>query len=152
MKRLVPLVFLVLPMALFAQGLRDQETTMLKKLGLNDSQIAQIFDIQTKTRAAVRQDAVQIRLLHAQMQKALLPASPNMQDVNSDITQIAQARADMMKTLVGADVQLRQIIGEDNFPAYSRLLRDRTAPWHRRVSLMSRPPWSYRSEAGKGDN
>ena len=138
MKRLIPLVFLALPMALFAQGFRDQETAMLKKFGLNDSQVAQVFDIQTKTRTTVRQDAVQTRLLHAQMEKALLPANPNLQDVNGYITQIAQTRADMMKAFVGAGVQLRQIIGEDNFPVYARFMRERMGPWHRRVT-MHRP-------------
>lgn len=123
MKRLIPFILLLLPAALFAQGFKDQETTLLKGFGLNDSQVSQVFDIQSKTRAAVKQDRVQIQLLHAQMEKALLPASPNMQDVNGYITQISQARADMMKTLVGARVQLRQIIGDDNFPAYTRFLR-----------------------------
>jgi len=138
MKRLIPLVFLALPMALFAQSPRDQETTMLKKFGLNDSQIAQVFDIQSKTRATVQQDAVQIRLLHAQMEKALLPATPNMQDVNGYITQIAQTRADLMKTFIGARVQLRQIIGDDNFPLYARFIRDGFGGWHHRFPEMRR--------------
>ncbi len=123
MKRLIPFILLLLPAALFAQGFKDQETALLKRFGLNDSQVSQVLDIQSKTRAAVKQDRVQIQLLHAQMAKALLPTSPNMQDVNGYITQISQARADMMKTVVGARVQLRQIIGDDNFPAYTRFLR-----------------------------
>ncbi|MGA2614334.1 MAG: hypothetical protein ABSG38_12920 [Spirochaetia bacterium] len=139
MKRLIPLVFLVLPMALFAQSPRDQETAMLKRFGLNDSQIAQVLDIQTKTRATIRQDAVQLRLLHAQMEKALLPANPNMQDVNGDITQITQTHADLMKTFVAARVQLRQIIGEDNFPAYSRFIRQGFGQWHHEFLRMRRP-------------
>ena len=130
MKRLIPFLLLLLPAALFAQSPRDQESTMLKKLGLTDAQVTQVLDIQSKTRSTIRQDAVQMRLLHAQMDKALLPASPNMQDVNGYITQIAQTRADMMKALVGARVQLRQIIGDDNFPAYTRfiMLRHRFGP------------------------
>lgn len=129
MKRLVPLLLLVIPVAAFAQGgplpanPRSHETALLKSFGLNDAQIAQVFDIQDKTRAALRQDAVQLRLLRAQMDKALLPASPNMADVNGFITQIGQTQADMMKALVGARVQLRQIIGDDNFPAYSLFIR-----------------------------
>ena len=122
MKRLIPLLFLGLPLALFAQSPKTQETAMLKGFGLNDSQIAQVLDIQDKTRATIRQDTVQIRLLHAQMEKALLPATPNMQDVNGFITQISQARADLMKAFVGARVQLRQIIGDDNFPVYTRFI------------------------------
>ena len=117
MKRLIPFLFLLLPMALFAQSPKDKETTMLKKLGLNDSQVVQVLDIQGKTEATIRQDAVQLRLLHAQMDKALLPTTPNMQEVNGYVTQMGQTRADMMKAFVGARVQLRQIIGDDNFPS-----------------------------------
>lgn len=95
---------------------------MLKKLGLNDSQAAQVLDIQGKTRVTIKQDAVQLRLLHAQMEKALLPAIPNMQEVNGYITQIAQTQTDMMKAFISARVQLRQIIGDDNFPVYTRFI------------------------------
>ena len=77
MKRFIPFLFLVLPMALFAQSPRDQESTMLKKFGLSDPQITQVLDIQGKTEATVQQDSAQLRLLRAQMDKALLPASPD---------------------------------------------------------------------------
>ncbi len=131
MRRFIPLFFLLLPAALFAQSQgtpmvprspKSQETALLKSFGLTDAQAAQVFDIQDKTRTTLRQDAVQLRLLHAQMEKALLPDSPNMQDVNGFITQISQTRADMMKAFVGARVELRQIIGQDNFPVYSRFI------------------------------
>ncbi|HVP19652.1 MAG TPA: hypothetical protein VMU36_11690 [Spirochaetia bacterium] len=139
MKRLIPLVFLALPVALFAQSPKDQEAAMLKKLGLNDSQVSQVFDIQNKTRETVRQDTVQLRLLHAQMEKALLPASPNMQEVNGYISQMAQTRADLMKAFVGARVQLRQIIGDDNFPVYTRFIMQRYGFAHHRF-LRPRGP------------
>ena len=131
MKRIITILFLVLPVALFAQGAKDRETALLKKFGLSDSQITQVFDIQDQTRATISQDAVQLRLLHAQMEKALLPANPDMQEVNGYIDQIGQTRSDLMKALVGARVELRQIIGEKNFPAFSRFL------WHRHK-------WGYR--------
>ena len=125
MKRLIPFLLLVVPLAAFAQSPlspKARETAMLKGFGLNDTQIAQVFDIQDKTRATIRQDAVQLRLLRAQMDKALLPASPNMQDVNGYITQMAQTRADLQKAVVGARVQLRQVIGDDNFPVYRQFI------------------------------
>jgi hypothetical protein len=125
MKRLITIFFLMLPVALFAQSPRDRETAMLKNFGLNDSQIAQVFEIQDKTRATIRQDAAQLRLLHAQLRKALLPANPSMQEVNGFIDQMAQTRSDLLKASVGARVQLRQIIGEENFPAFSRFLMRR---------------------------
>jgi len=127
MKRLIPFLLLVVPLAAFAQSPgpaspKARETELLKGFGLSDAQVAQVFDIQDKTRATVRQDAVQLRLLRAQMDKALLPVSPSMTDVNGYITQIAQTRADLMKAFVGARVQLRQIIGDDNFPVYRQFI------------------------------
>jgi len=133
MKRLVPLIFLLLPVVLFAQNTKspkDREMALLKSFGLTDSQIAQVLDIQKTTRMAARQDFVQLRLLRAQMAKALLSVSPNMQEVNGYITQIAQTRGDMMKAFVSARVQLRQLIGEDNFPVYARFIMRMHRHWH----------------------
>jgi hypothetical protein len=144
MKRLIPILFLVVPLAAFAQSPmapKARETDLLKGFGLNDSQIAQVFDIQDKTRATIKRDAVQLRLLHAQMDKALLPTTLNMQEVNGYIAQMAQTQADLMKTFVGARVQLRQLIGEDNFPAYARFVMDRFGFHHPRF-LMHRPTGS----------
>ncbi|MGA2766315.1 MAG: hypothetical protein ABSG17_23470 [Spirochaetia bacterium] len=125
MRRFIPLLLLFLPAALFAQTPKEQEAAMLKKLGLGDSQIMQVLDIQNRTQATVRQDRVELQLLHAQMEKALLPSSPNMQEVNGYIAQMAQIHADMAKALIGARVVLRQIVGEDNFPVYSRFMMHR---------------------------
>jgi hypothetical protein len=126
MKRLMIFLLLcALPAALFAQGRHDPEKQMLLQLGLNDSQITQVLDIQSKVHATIRADAVQLRLLQAQIDKALLPApsSVDMQAVNAFISQMAQARMDIQKTLVGAQLQLRQIIGEDGFHQYMHRLR-----------------------------
>ena len=143
MKRLLPLLFLALPVALFAQspqGPKARETAMLKGFGLSDTQISQVFDIQNKTRTTIRQDVADLRLLHAQMEKALLPASPNMQDVNGYIAQMAQTRADAMKAFIGARVQLRQILGDDNFRAYAQFIMHRSGFEPRRGSFrMPRP-------------
>jgi hypothetical protein len=98
---------------------------MLKGFGLNDSQIAQVFDIQEKTRTTIRQNAVELRLLHAQMEKALLPTSPNMQEVNGYIAQMARTRTDLMEAFVGTRVQLRQILGDDNFQTYAKFIMHR---------------------------
>ena len=143
MKRLIPMVFLALPIALFAQSPqspRVHETAMLKGFGLNDSQIGQVLDIQDKTQTTIKQDAVELRLLHAEMEKALLPVSPNMQEVNGYIAQMAQTRGDLMKTFVGARVQLRQILGDDNFRVYARFIMHRYGIERRRGALGQRHP------------
>lgn len=120
MKRLIAVVLLVLPVALFAQSPKEVAANQLKRIGLSDAQAAQVLDIESKTRSAVRQDLAQLRLLHAQMDKALLPSNPNLQEVNGYIAQMAQTHADLMKTAVGARVQLRQIMGDDIYDVYSR--------------------------------
>lgn len=129
MKRLLTvLLVLILPVAVFAQSPQGPEPKMLKQLGLNDGQVSQVLDIQGKTETAVRADAVQLRLLRAQLDKALLPANADMQSVNGIITQIGQTRVDMQKTLVAARVQLRQIMGDDNFRSYTRYIRHEMRP------------------------
>jgi hypothetical protein len=118
---LIPFFFaLLLPAALFAQNQPGGEMKMLKQFGLDDSKVSQVMDIQTKTMTTVRQDRVRVRLLKAQMAQALLPAKADMQAVNDLVNQEAQTRADMQKALLGARVQLRQIMGEDNFRVYMR--------------------------------
>ncbi len=130
MKRMIPfLLLLILPAALFAQSQQTAENKMLKQFGLDDTKIAQVMDIQSKTMAAVRQDAVHLQLLRAQLAQALLPAKPDMTAVNDLIGQEAQTRTDIQKTVVGARVQLRQIMGDDNFRVYA---------WHLRTMFGNR--------------
>jgi len=116
------LIVLVLPTALFAQGQPRPEAKMLSQLGLTDTQISQVMDIQKKTMMTLRQDRAHVRLLRAQLAEALLPSTVDMQAVNNLISQESQARADIQKALVGARVQLRQIMGDDAFYAYARHL------------------------------
>ena len=126
MKRLaVFLLLCALPVAIFAQGRLGREKQQLQQLGLNEAQVTQVFDIQSKVHATLRADAVQLRLLRAQIDKALLaaPAAVDMQAVNGFIGQMALARTDMQKTLVGAQLQLRTIMGDDGFHAYMHQLR-----------------------------
>jgi hypothetical protein len=134
---MVILLGLALPVALFAQVPQDAEKGMLQKLGLNDGQVAQVLDIQSKTETTVRQDAAQIRVLRAQMDKALLApaATVDVKTVNGFVDQIAQSRADIQKTLVGAQLQLRQIMGDTNFRVYERYIRHQI----RRVMVAHRP-------------
>jgi hypothetical protein len=127
MKRVLPfLLVLFLPVAIFAQASQapqSPQARMLKQLGLNDGQVSQVLDIQGKTMTTARADGVQLRLLRAQLEKALLPASPDMQAVNGIIAQIGQTRVDLQKTVVAARVQLRQIMGDDNYRVYMRHIR-----------------------------
>ncbi|MGA2477970.1 MAG: hypothetical protein ABSG63_04385 [Spirochaetia bacterium] len=126
MKRLIPLLFVLgLPTALFAQNQPNRETKMLQQFGLTDTQVSQVMDIQKKTITTVRQDRVHIRLLKAQIAQDLLPAKVDMQAVNDLISQEAQTRADLQKSLVGAKVQVRQIMGDDNFRIYFRHIKAR---------------------------
>jgi hypothetical protein len=125
---------LLVPVALFAQTPQSRDVRDLKQLGLTDAQVTQVLDIQRKTEAAVRQDAVQIRLLRAQREKALLPATVDMQAVNGLIDQESAARAHLQKNMVAARVQMRQIMGDDAARTYFRYIR-----WEHRAGLRARP-------------
>ena len=155
MKRMIPLLFvLVLPTALFAQSQPSREAKMLTQLGLNDTQVSQVIDIQKKTMATVRQDRVHIRLLRAQMAQALLPAKVDMQAVNDLINQETQTRADIQKALVGARVQLRQIMGDDAFHMYVKHLmamhRHHFRGWMRRFRNERMPQeWGAQIDGGQ---
>jgi L-serine deaminase len=129
MKRFLPVLFaLILPIAGFAQSVPGPQGKMFKQLGLTDAQVSQVMDVQSKTRASMRANAVQLRLLRAQLDKALLPSTVDMPGVNALITQMGQVRVDMQKTRVATRVQLRQIMGEDSFRAYMRHVRHHMHP------------------------
>lgn len=137
MKRLILLLsIMALPLAAFAQSAAGQarETNSLKqRLGLNDTQVSQVLDIQKTTFETVQRDRVHARLLQAEISEALLPQSVDQAKVNELIDQVAQTRADMEKALVGARIQLRSIMSDGAFATYMQLLRQRfdQARYHR---------------------
>ncbi len=151
MNRVLPfLLVLFLPLAAFAQAPHAAATSMLKQLGLNDGQVGQVLDIQGKTATAVRADVVQIRLLQAQLQKALLLATPDMNGVNAIIAQIGQTRVDMQKILVAASVQLRQIMGDDAYRVYRMRIRQRFGAMGRRAWGSGPGGWMNGAPMGGG--
>jgi Spy/CpxP family protein refolding chaperone len=137
MKRLAVIVFLAaMPLALFAQsqgqGPRGQaalapDARLLQDLGLTDAQSAQVMEIQSRTRLAMRQSFAQVRLLRAQIDRAMLATPVDMQAVNGFVDQLAQARGTAQKTFLAARVQLGQIMGPDKFQVYREHLRQRFA-------------------------
>ena len=142
MKRIALAALIVLlPLALFAQSQQAApEQKILQRLGLTDAQVAQVMDIQTRTRDALRLGAAQMMLLRAQINKAMVASTVDMQAVNGLVDQLSQARAGMLKTFLAARVQLQQIMGPDNMRLYMRHLRrefargfqgGRGGPWFR---------------------
>ena len=117
------LMLVLLPLALFAQAQQAPEKRMLSQLGLTDAQATQVMDIQTKTRDAMVQQTAQVRLLQAQIDKAMVATTVDMPAVNGLVDQLSQARAVSQKTMLGARVQLQQIMGSDNFRVYMRHVR-----------------------------
>jgi septal ring factor EnvC (AmiA/AmiB activator) len=128
MKRLAFTALLVLlPLALFAQAQPAPQTRMLQQLGLTDSQVSQVIDIQAKTREAMRQDVAQVRLLRAQIEKDMVATTVDMQAVNGLVDQLSQARAAMQKSFLAARVQLQQIMGPDKLHMYMKHMRKQFA-------------------------
>jgi len=128
MKRIaLTALLIVIPLALFAQAPQAPEKRMLQQLGLTDSQVSQVMDIQSKTWVAIRQDAAQARLLQAQIEKAMVATTVDMQAVNGLVDQLSQVRASIQKTFLAARVQLQQIMGPDNLQIYMRHIRQQFA-------------------------
>jgi hypothetical protein len=123
MKRfLTVLLVLLVPVAIFAQGRRGDESGLLKGFGLSDAQVAQVTQIENATREVAKADMTHIRLVNAQIQEALLPASPDLQAINALIDKKAQLRAEIQKSLLSARVQLTKLMGADNFAKYRRFV------------------------------
>lgn len=132
MKRsLIVLVAVLLPAAIFAQAqgqgrdLMRNVNGMLKGFGLTDDQIAQVQTIEKSAREAVRVDFTHIRLVQAQIAEALLPANPDAQAINALIEKKGQFRVEIDKALMAARIQLKGIMGNDNFAKYESALKER---------------------------
>lgn len=129
MRRMVPVLFaILLPMMIFAQGRQGEESKLLKSLGLNDAQVAQVTQIGSSTRETVKADMTHMRLVGAQIQEAYLPASPDLQAIDALIDKRVQFRADIEKSLASERVQLTKLIGADNFAKYERFVRRSRSP------------------------
>jgi len=134
--RLITLAALLVlvPLALFAQAQQAPERRALQQLGLTDAQVSQVLDLQAKARDALRQGAAQVRVLRAQIDKAMLASPVDMAAVNALVDQMSQARAGMQKTLLAARAQMQQVMGTDNFQKYMsgmrRALAHRFPRWH----------------------
>jgi Spy/CpxP family protein refolding chaperone len=125
MKRLLIVILaLAVPVAVFAQTPQQREESVLKaRFGLTNAQVTQVIDLQKKTADQVRVDAVHLRLLRAELAEALLPSTVDQSKVNDLIDQMSQTRGDMQKAMVGASIQLRQIVGDDAYYALVRFMK-----------------------------
>ena len=143
MRRFALVVLLaVIPLALFAQAQQTPQRRALQQLGLTDAQASQVLDFQAKARDALRQGAAQVRVLRAQIDKAMLASPVDMAAVNALVDQMAQARASMQKTLLAARAQMQQVMGVDNFQKYMRGMRRALAHRFPRWHPMPRfSPW-----------
>jgi septal ring factor EnvC (AmiA/AmiB activator) len=124
MKRLALAALLAaIPLSLFAQAQQAPERRALQQLGLSDAQVSQVLDLQARTRDTLRQGAAQLRVLRAQIDKAMLASPVDMTAVNALVDQVSQARAGLQKTLLSARAQMQQVMGVDNFQKYMRGMR-----------------------------
>jgi len=140
-------LLVMIPLALFAQAQQAPEQRALQQLGLTDAEVSQVLDIQARARDAARQGAAQVRILRAQIDKAMLASSVDMTAVNALVDQVSQARAGMQKTLLAARAQMQQVMGVDNLQKYMkgmrRALAHRFPRWH---------PVPRLSPGARGDN
>ncbi|MFZ4616407.1 MAG: Spy/CpxP family protein refolding chaperone [Rectinemataceae bacterium] len=105
----------------------DRSAFILQQLALTDAQISQVQSIIQTAEKTIRDDRIQVRLIKAQIDAAILPstAKPDMAAIGKLVDQQSQLRGDMEKALLSAKIQLIQIMGRDNFEKYSRALLSR---------------------------
>ncbi|MEI6385851.1 MAG: hypothetical protein WCQ50_04395 [Spirochaetota bacterium] len=105
----------------------DRSALVLKKLALTDAQISQVQTIIQTAEKTIKDDRIQIRLIKAQIDAAILPstAKPDMAAIGKLVDQESQLRGDMEKALLSAKIQLIQIMGRDSFEKFSRALAPR---------------------------
>jgi hypothetical protein len=143
MRRYLPFLFaFLIPAALFAQARPMDSARLLKSFGLDDSQISQVQTIEKSTRDGVKADITHIRLIQAQIQEALLPATPDLQAINSLIDKKGQLRTEIDKLLMSARLQLVKIMGPDNSAKYFRLVMSTMHPRFQqrmREGMLGRP-------------
>jgi hypothetical protein len=119
MKRILLFLFaLLLPLSIFAQPRQADENGLLQGFGLNDSQIAQVMDIQKTTRDLVKADLTHIRLIQAQISEAMLPANPDVAAINALIDKKGAFRSEIEKSLMSARLQLIKLVGKENADKY----------------------------------
>ncbi len=119
MKRYLPFLFVLLfPLSIFAQPRDMDGTSLLKRLGLNDSQITQVESVQKSTEEGVRANMTHIRLVQAQIEEALLATAPDTAAINALIDRKGALRVEIEKSLMSARLQLIKLLGRDKAESY----------------------------------
>jgi hypothetical protein len=117
---LLGLFLLLVPVLAHARADQPAAKDSLKKLGLSDTQVTQVLDVQKATRTQIQASIADLRIARAQLATLLLPANVDMEQVNKLLAKEQELRTTIARTGIEAQIKLRQIMRDDTYFNYRR--------------------------------
>ena len=118
------LALVLLPAAL-ASGQRIDDPEMLEDLGLSESEIESIREIQDDAESVLREARVELNLLKARLEKLLLDVNVDMQRVEQLIRESVEWKIKSELAEIRRRVEIRKIFGEERWEEFLRTLNRR---------------------------
>ncbi len=115
----IAVMIIALSVSITAQDIYDPE--LLAQIGLSETEISEIQDIQYQAEKKNREANVEMNVLKAQLEKLLLDEHPDMDQVRKTIEATLKWRIQAETANVEARVQIREKLGTDNFEKLLRL-------------------------------
>jgi len=115
------LALVLLPAAL-ASGQRIDDPEMLEELGLSESEIESIREIQDDAESVLREARVELNLLKARLEKLLLDVNVDMQRVEQLIRESVEWKIKSELAEIRRRVEIRKIFGEERWEEFLRRL------------------------------
>ncbi len=118
------LALVLLPAAL-ASGQRIDDPQMLEDLGLSESEIESIREIQDDAESVLRETRVELNLLKARLEKLLLDVNVDIQRVEELIRESVEWKIESELAEIRRRVEIRKIFGEERWEEFLRMLNRR---------------------------
>jgi hypothetical protein len=138
MKRylLAVLVGLLVPLAAHAQDDETAARKYLQGIGVSETDITRVFEIQDRTRHDIRDAQLELNILKAELEKELFPDNVDMQKVQVLLQQSLQWKMKSELATIQEHVEIRKLLGDVKYAEYTRFLtRQRQQDAHDSASI-----------------
>lgn len=131
MRRLLQVLLLLFaPALLYAQVDPAAARQYLhNKLGVPETQVTRILDIQAGARVQIRESQLELNILKAELEKTLFPIDVNMQEVRRLLDQSVQWKLKSDLAAINARVEIRKILGDIRYADFQRYLRSKNGKY-----------------------
>lgn len=97
----------------------------LELLGLDESEIDQILEIQETSASDIRRLNAELEIRKAELARLLLDEEPNMRLVERNLRSTADVEVEIRMTEIRREVEIRKIVGTDRWARIVQALRQR---------------------------